>query len=397
MNPRLHADITQRLDRDFQFKETSGWLRQGTCHDCKKKSLYTHAETPWVIKCERLNKCGAEYHVKELYPELFEKWSERHPVTPENPNAAADAYLAEARGFDLTRIAGWYQQDSYYDPGLKMGSATVRFPLPGGYWERLIDEAHRFGSKKAHFKKGSHYGGTLWMPGNVSVMGKDFWIVEGIFDAIALHHHDLPAGSAMSCNNYPETTLKAIAEQCAAAGVARPRLVWALDGDKAGQGFTRQWVKKSREAGWVATAAQIPQKRRGKLDWNDMHQRDRLKDHHIGPKGLSPEKTENAAREVAALTIFRDPDTVEDEEFGEAGLPGEPPPVGMVIAETEAEIRTLTVGRAVAELDMTGYPVVLFRNAAHGGLAVVYRRPDGNVGWIDPQRTTKGAAAQAVG
>ena len=40
------------------------------------------------------------------------------------------------------------------------------------------------------------------------------------------------------------------------------------------------------------------------------------------------------------------------------------------------------------ELDMTGYPVVLFRNAAHGGLAVVYRRPDGNVGWIDPERTS---------
>lgn len=116
----------------------------------------------------------------------------------------------------------------------------------------------------------------------------------------------------------------------------------------------------------------------------------RLKDHHIGPKGLSPEKTENAAREVAALTIFKNPDKIEDEaEFGEVENAYEPPPVGMVIAETEAEIRTLTVGRAVAELDMTGYPVVMFRNAAHGGLSVVYRRPDGNVGWVDPERTTR--------
>ena len=115
----------------------------------------------------------------------------------------------------------------------------------------------------------------------------------------------------------------------------------------------------------------------------------RLKDHHIGPKGLSPEKTENAAREVAALTVFRNPDTVEDDAFGDAGAPDEPPPVGMVIAETESEIRTITVGRAVLELDMTGYPIVMFRNAAHGGLAVVYRRPDGNVGWIDPERTLK--------
>lgn len=86
--------------------------------------------------------------------------------------------------------------------------------------------------------------------------------------------------------------------------------------------------------------------------------------------------------------MLRNPDSVEDDVFGDTGTSDEPPPVGMVIAETEAEIRTITVGRAVLELDMTGYPVVLFRNAAHGGLSVVYRRPDGNVGWIDPERTS---------
>lgn len=123
----------------------------------------------------------------------------------------------------------------------------------------------------------------------------------------------------------------------------------------------------------------------------------RLKDHHIGPKGLSPEKTENAAREVASMTVFRNPDTVEDDAFGEPGSPDEPPPVGMVIAETESEIRNITVGRAVLELDMTGYPIVMFRNAAHGGLAVVYRRPDGNVGWIDPERTLKHKGANGSG
>ena len=113
----------------------------------------------------------------------------------------------------------------------------------------------------------------------------------------------------------------------------------------------------------------------------------RLKNHHAGPRGLSPEKTENAARDVARSMVLRSPDAVEDDAFGDAGAPDEPPPVGMVIAETTAEIRTITVGRAVLELDMTGCPVVLFRNAAHGGISVVYRRPDGNVGWIDPERT----------
>ena len=120
----------------------------------------------------------------------------------------------------------------------------------------------------------------------------------------------------------------------------------------------------------------------------------RLKDHHIGPKGLSPEKTEDAARDVARSIVLRNPDEVEDDVFGDAETPNEPPPVGMVIAETEAEIRTITVGRAVMELDMTGYPLVMFRNAAHGGLSVVYRRPDGNVGWVDPERTTKSLNAK---
>jgi len=114
----------------------------------------------------------------------------------------------------------------------------------------------------------------------------------------------------------------------------------------------------------------------------------RLKDHHIGPKGLSPEKTEMAAASVARSIVLRNPDDdVEDSLFDTAGEADGPPPVGMVIAESVSEIRTITVGRAVLELDMTGYPVVLFKNAAHGGLSVVYRRPDGNVGWIDPERT----------
>ena len=59
----------------------------------------------------------------------------------------------------------------------------------------------------------------------------------------------------------------------------------------------------------------------------------------------------------------------------------------MVIAETEKDIRTMTVSMAVLDLDLTESQTIVFRNAAHGGLSVVYRRPDGNIGWIDPERT----------
>lgn len=55
-----------------------------------------------------------------------------------------------------------------------------------------------------------------------------------------------------------------------------------------------------------------------------------------------------------------------------------------VIAEAPASVATLRVGDAVMRLDLSGEPLLLFRNAGHGGLNVVYRRTDGHIGWIDP-------------
>jgi ribosomal subunit interface protein len=65
---------------------------------------------------------------------------------------------------------------------------------------------------------------------------------------------------------------------------------------------------------------------------------------------------------------------------------GEPPVEGfapVIIAESTTALRQLSVSEAVTELDMTGAPVVVFRHAVHGGINVVYRRPDGHFGWID--------------
>ena len=63
----------------------------------------------------------------------------------------------------------------------------------------------------------------------------------------------------------------------------------------------------------------------------------------------------------------------------------------MVVAEMTAEIATLTVGEAVMRMDLADQAVLMFRNRGHGGLNVVYRRNDGNIGWIDP----KGSRASA--
>ncbi|HGC4884712.1 TPA: toprim domain-containing protein [Escherichia coli] len=273
MQPQLHQEITRRLLADFSFKEQGDWLRQGVCPDCQKKELYTYAISPWVLRCGRLNKCNAEIHIKEVYPDLFESWSDRYPPTPENPQAAADAYLREMRGFDLSLLRNCYAQENYYDARRDLGSATVRFPLADGvWWERIVDRPQRFGDRKANFH--GAYSGLWWqLPTLKLEEQQEIWLVEGIFDAIALHHHGIAAVSLMTCNNYPAQALS----QLAALFVdkKRPLLVWALDNDKAGMNYTRRWVKRSRDDGWLSTAAQTPYSRT-KLDWNDLHQRDRL-------------------------------------------------------------------------------------------------------------------------
>ena len=109
--------------------------------------------------------------------------------------------------------------------------------------------------------------------------------------------------------------------------------------------------------------------------------KNRLKDHH--PQALARQA------ETAAYYILQAPDDAAADDLGEdEGDPGAADfPEPMVIAETETSIGVMTVSMAVLELDLTESQTIVFRNAAHGGLSVVYRRPDGNIGWIDPERT----------
>lgn len=55
-----------------------------------------------------------------------------------------------------------------------------------------------------------------------------------------------------------------------------------------------------------------------------------------------------------------------------------------IVAESTMILKTMSVASAVIELDTTGSPVLVFRNGGNEHLNIVYRRPDGNIGWIDP-------------
>jgi ribosomal subunit interface protein len=59
----------------------------------------------------------------------------------------------------------------------------------------------------------------------------------------------------------------------------------------------------------------------------------------------------------------------------------------IVIAEMETRIPSITVGEAVMQLELAGHRMLVFRNEGHGGVNVVYRRDDGNIGWIDPRNS----------
>jgi len=57
----------------------------------------------------------------------------------------------------------------------------------------------------------------------------------------------------------------------------------------------------------------------------------------------------------------------------------------MIIAETETKIPSLSAGEAVMQMELANANVLVFRNEKHSGINVVYRRDDGNIGWVDPK------------
>ncbi|MBB6259348.1 hypothetical protein FHT05_003987 [Xanthomonas arboricola] len=277
MQEDLRQQVLQRLERDYALKHRSGtsYMRGGRCPACGKKELYAFEPKPWVVKCGREAKCGHELHVKDIYDDLFDDWSKRFPVTQASPTASADAYLESSRGFMLAPLHGLYTQETYYDIKTKAGTATVRFSLDkGGWWERLIDRPHRFGKQKARFAPGHSYAGVWWCAPAAAQLMKttaEVWIVEGIFDAIALLQHGVCAVSAMSCNAYPDESLRQLS---AARAGNLPTLVWGLDNEAGARDYTHKHARRAHALGFKSRAALIEQPATGKkIDWNDLHLR----------------------------------------------------------------------------------------------------------------------------
>ena len=57
----------------------------------------------------------------------------------------------------------------------------------------------------------------------------------------------------------------------------------------------------------------------------------------------------------------------------------------IIVAEMPTEVETMTVGEATMRMDLANHPAYLFRNTKNGRINMVYVRPDGNIGWVDPE------------
>jgi ribosomal subunit interface protein len=118
----------------------------------------------------------------------------------------------------------------------------------------------------------------------------------------------------------------------------------------------------------------------------------RLRDHHA--KGREPAGASERAMDYVLAPIE------EEEVEGETAEAGNVNGAPAVIAEMSTELPNLTVGEAAMRMDLAEAPVLLFRNRSHGELNLVYRRTDGNIGWIDPKldaaRATRRTASRAI-
>lgn len=107
-----------------------------------------------------------------------------------------------------------------------------------------------------------------------------------------------------------------------------------------------------------------------KMDKQLRRYKRRLKDHH--KERVQPVELSDAGSYIIAPT---DESGTEDQDTVHA----------MTIAETEMKIPTLSAGEAVMQMELADAPVLVFRNVKHNGVNVVYRRDDGNIGWVDPR------------
>jgi len=107
-----------------------------------------------------------------------------------------------------------------------------------------------------------------------------------------------------------------------------------------------------------------------KMDKQLRRYKRRLKDHH-------KDRAEPVEQSDGSAYILAGSENSDEDAEPETLQP-------MIIAETGTRIPSISVGEAVMQMELAGAPLLVFRNEGSDRVNVVYRREDGNIGWIDP-------------
>lgn len=271
MDDALSSSIIDLLRKQYGMRRSGENFARGVCPSCGKKELWAVGDQPWSIQCNRIENCGYKGLIREVHPELFKSITERAEMqnaTVTDPRRVAKFYLSEERKLNPTR-AGAFTQETAFNPKTGKGSATIRFGLTvangkESYWERVIED---IGGPKANFKPGASYSGFGWVPPEFNKEAPEIWIVEGIFDALALQENGISAISAMTCHNFPEQTLKALDIN------PLTYIIIALDSNKAGYDAIPKMIQRANDMGFLNVKVSLTG---SKDDWNDCHIKGKL-------------------------------------------------------------------------------------------------------------------------
>jgi ribosomal subunit interface protein len=114
----------------------------------------------------------------------------------------------------------------------------------------------------------------------------------------------------------------------------------------------------------------------------------RLRRYKSRLKDRSARKSHAAAVAVAAATLDAPSYIIEAPADGDDEVNGYN---AVIIAEATTSLKRFSVSEAVMELDLTGAACIVFQHGGSGRVNIIYRRPDGNVGWIDPPVVKSGS------
>jgi hypothetical protein len=220
----VKEEAIKRLLRDNpKAKRTGNTINFITCPICGRPEAYINFDKGFCILCHRLNNCGAKVNIKEIYPELYQDFNKRFPVTPKNPNATATAYL-QSRGVNTDNLE--YYQGKVTDQGKNY--TTVYFKLAEKVTNhRLIDYTGK--NKTRNF--GSYKGLVYEAIANDT---DDIYITEGIINAISLMQSGYNSIAIISSVTVPKEYYLKHKDKT---------FILAFDNDKAGKSATDKHIK----------------------------------------------------------------------------------------------------------------------------------------------------------